>query len=63
MGCKSSLHALTNQFAGMKEKLKSVEKKVKDLEKKKSKKCPCSEELSTKVNKLMLKLAEKEEKK
>ena len=46
---------------GIEEKLKSVEKKVKDLEKEKSKKCPCSEELSTKVNELMLKLIEKKE--
>ena len=34
MGCKSSLHTLTNWFAGIEEKLKTVEKKVKDLEKK-----------------------------
>ena len=52
------LHTLTNWFAGIEKKLKSVEKKVKDLEKKKSKKSPRSE-----VNKLMLKLVEKEEKK
>ena len=63
MACKNSLHRITDQVVGIQEKLELVEKKVKVLEKEKSRKHVPSEKLSDKVDEQILKMLREKEKK